>query len=188
MRPTWLSQAHSTRSKPRLLSLGPGASYLRTRLLFIVHFLPKLGYSLVPQTPLPLHFPRPAIAVPASAPPMPPAYSPSDRAAAPWSASSGPMPPSALNPTRLAPPVSRSGGRAASAGRSAPQPTPLLTPRTMSAVRLARPTAVGREGAGRGEWGRPHHPSQRRTAGGFQVSWRARCPPQCPYAAALRCF
>src|SRR6266481_2441940 len=52
MRPTRLSQAHSTRSKPRLLSLGPGASYLRTRLLlFIVHFLPKLGYSLVPQTP-----------------------------------------------------------------------------------------------------------------------------------------
>src|SRR6266481_3627200 len=166
MRPTQLSQAHSTRSKPRLLSLGPGASYLRMRLLlFIVHFLPKLGYSLVPQTPPPLHFPRPAVAVPASAPPMPPAYSPSDRAAAPWSASSGPTPPSALNPTWLAPPALRSGGRATSAGHSAPPPTPLLTPRTMSAVRSARPTVVGQEGAGQGEWGRPRHPSQRRTVG-----------------------
>src|SRR6266481_1922461 len=162
MRPTQLSQAHSTRSKPRLLSLGPGASYLRTRLLFIVHFLPKLGYSLVPQTPLPLHLPRPAVAVPASALPTRPAYSPSARAAAPLLASSGPMPPSALNPARLAPPASHSGGRAASAGCSAPPPTPLLTPRMMSVVRLARPTAVGREGAGRGEWGKPHHPSQRR--------------------------
>src|SRR6266481_263708 len=123
MRPTWLSQAHSTRSKPRLLSLGPGASYLRTTLLFVVHFLPKLGYSLVPQTPPPLHFLQPAIAIPASAPPTPPAYSPSDRAAAPWSASSGPTPPSALNPAWLAPPVSHSGGRAAFAGCSAPPPT-----------------------------------------------------------------
>src|SRR6266481_294177 len=166
MRPTQLSQAHSTRSKPRLLSLGPGASYLRMRLLlFIVHFLPKLGYSLVPQTPPPLHFPRPAVAVPASAPPTLPVYSPSARAAAPWFASSGPMPPSTLNPAWLAPPASRSGGRAASAGRSAPPPTPLLTPRTMSAVRSACPTVVGREGAGRGEWGKPRHLSWRRTAG-----------------------
>src|SRR6266481_7932820 len=128
MRPTRLSQAHSTRSKPRLLSLGPGASYLRTRLLFIVHFLPKLGYSRVPQTPPPLHLPRPAIAIPASAPPTPPVYSPSAHAAAPLFASSSPMLPSALNPARLAPPVSRSGGQAASTGRSAPPPTPLLTP------------------------------------------------------------
>src|SRR6266481_3139052 len=118
------------------------------RLLFIVHFLPKLGYSLVPQTPPPLHLPQSAVAVPASAPPTPPAYSPSAHAAAPLFASSGPMLPSALNPTRLAPPASCSGGRAASAGRSAPPPTPLLTPRMMSAVGLARPTAVGREEAG----------------------------------------
>src|SRR6266481_4801430 len=101
MLPTRLSQAHSTRSKPRLLSLGPGASRSRTRLLFIVHFLPKLEYSLVPQTPPPLHLPQSAIAIPASAPPTPPAYSPSARAAAPLLASSGPMPPSALNPLGL---------------------------------------------------------------------------------------
>src|SRR6266481_3272839 len=156
MWPTRLSQAHSTRSKPRLLSLGPGVSWLRTRLLFIVHFLPKLGYSLVPQTPPPLHLPQSAVAVPASAPPMPPAYSPSARAAAPLSASSGPMPPSALNPARLAPPASRSGGQAASTGHSVPPPTPLLTPQTMSAVGLAHPTAVGQEKAGQGEWGKPH--------------------------------
>src|SRR6266481_5480027 len=110
MRPTRLSQAHSTRSKPRLLSLGPSASWSRMRLLFNVHFLPKLGYSLVPQTPPPLHLLRSAAAVPASVPPTPPAYSPSACTAAPWLASSSPMPPSALNPARLAPPASHSGG------------------------------------------------------------------------------
>src|SRR6266481_8870867 len=128
MWPTRLSQAHSTRSKPRLLSLGPGTSWLRTRLLFIVHFLPKLEYSLVPQTPPPLHLPRSAIAVPVSALPTPPAYSPSARAAAPLLASSGPMLPSALNPSRLAPPASHSGGQAAPTGRSVPPPTLLSTP------------------------------------------------------------
>src|SRR6266481_2440943 len=98
---------------------------------------------------------------------MLPAYSPSARAATPSLASSGPMLPSALNPSQLGPPVLHSGGQAASAGRSAPPPTLLSTPRMVSAVRLAHPTVVGQEGAGRGEWGKPCYPSRRQTTGGL---------------------